>query len=121
VDAVVVEALVQVEVAVPRLHNHHPQCKVSASPGCTQNLLHHLDKDHKKTSHPICSNNTETWCQGELGLVVLELALERVWALDLVMALAMVMALAASALAASALVLVSGLEHQGNLNLHRKP
>jgi len=38
-----------------------------------------------------------------------------------VWALATVMALAASALAASALVLVSGLEHQGNLNLHRKP
>lgn len=113
VDVVVVEALVQAEVVVLRLHSHHLHCKVSASPSCTQDLRHHLDKDHTRMHLPICSNNTETWCQVELAVGDLELA-ELGWVLVMVMALAA----SASALVVSALVVVLGLEHQDSLHLN---
>jgi len=115
VDVVVVEALVQAEVAVLRLHSHHLHCKVSANPSCTQDLRHRLDKDHTRMHLPICSNNTETWCQVELAVGDLELA-ELVWVL--VMALAASASASASALVVSALVLVLGLEHQDSLHLN---
>jgi hypothetical protein len=115
-DAVVVVAPVQVAEAAQRRHNRHPRCRVSSSPGCKGHHFHHLDIDHRKTHHPICSNNTVTWCRGELGLVVTELALALVWVLDLEMELALAWALVLDLV----LELVLGLEFQGNPHLHYK-
>jgi len=75
VGAVVVVELVQEEEGVPHLHNRHPQCKESANPGCKLNHFHHLDKDHRKMHHPICSNSTVTSYLAVPGLVVLGLVL----------------------------------------------
>lgn len=115
VDVVVVVAPVRAVVVVPHLHNRHPQCRVSANPGCKWNPLHHLDKDHRMTHHPICSNNTDSRCLVALGLVVMGLALE--WEPELAMAWALVLVAWALVLGASAL----GLEHQGNLHLNHRP
>jgi hypothetical protein len=111
-DVVVVAAPVQVAEGAQRRHNHHLQCRESSNPSCKWPRVHRLDKDHRKTHHPTCSNNTETWCRGELELVVMELALALV--LDLVMGwvLALVLDLALES--------VPELELQGNPNLHHK-
>lgn len=105
VDVVVVVAPVRAAVVAPHLHSRHPQCRASANPGCKWHPLHHLDKDHRMTHHPICSNNIDSRCLVALGLV----AWVRALVLELAMAWALVLVLGESAL---------GLEHQGNRYLH---